>query len=254
MEILTHRQRQEWQSNIDSRWVRTGCNNIWDAIFVAFREYRDVSPDLQQEIILTRTKVQPLNSSNFIKRLAEKLYEDNDDNETRKIYCKLLPKKTFYSELEPYLLQFLSKNDDRTALRNEIIEKSIMLCEYRYEKKKSSWEQELDISEIVNNVLTSIFSDMELNHVSYNEIQIGCKHMEYHVIIITPSEKVLFDSRTWGKGIPDSEYNDVIIVLAHPDGHYDSIGRLSPTKDGNQKISRLFHYDDEAVYFLRKTI
>ena len=77
-------------------------------------------------------------------------------------------------------------------------------------------------------------------------------NLEHQLIIISPQEDVLFDSKTWGEGVSGSDYQDVILVLAHPDHTYDSIGRLSYTKDGHQKISRLFHYDDDIVETLRK--
>ena len=129
----------------------------------------------------------------------------------------------------------------------EVVDKCLLLAEYRQTKKK------VDLA--TEQVMTDVRSFLEkvmrkTQQCSYDVVADAMNRLEHHLLIISPQEKVLFDSKT--STTTDGQYRDVILVMAHPDGSYDSIGRLSYTKDGHQKISRLFNYDDHVMELLRK--
>lgn len=253
MEQLEPHQKQEWKVFSD-HWVRTGCTGLWDAVFIAFRDYRDASSSRRLKILQEKTKLDfPPNEewvTTFFKTLQDdySMEEDEDDIKTNFFY--FLPLKLIVSEILPYTLKFIEKyneeDNDRgmTPIYEEIIDKCLVLAKYR--QKKKALNQVEDLEHQFRDYLTRIFKKTQL--FTYEDICKGMVNIEHQLIIISTEEKVLFDSKKWADA---GEYQDVIIVLAHPDGTYDSIGRLSYTKDGNQKISRLFHYDDHVVEFLR---
>lgn len=252
MEILAPREKKEWNAETDARWIRTGCHDIWDAIFMAFRDYREATPEQQHAIIQNKTKTTcRVQLSSIIDDIPNYIYVE-DDNELRYIYRELVPSKVFHSELIPYLNSYVKPDMIDDDIIHETIEKSVLLGEYRYKKKKKhQLLDDINVSECFNTFLKSVFEELRTRKVSYDIVQQVAVSMEYHVIIVSPNEKVLFDSKTWNKGIEDADYNDVIIIMETPSGKYESIGRISSTKDGHQKVSRLFHYDDVAVQKLR---
>lgn len=253
MEQLEPRQKQEWKTAVDDHWIRTGCHDLWDSVFIAFREYRDASPSSQKDMIKNRTNIDVSPSEEWVEEFYEKLQEayKNREDEPHKTFFYLLPLKLISSEIIPYIQKYIEENSNLTMeqLYQEIVEKFLILTDYR-QKKKNFQKPVEEIHQSVCDFLSIIFSNIQ--QFSYDMIQQAMTNIEHQLIIISPQEKVLFDSKTWGEGVDGGDYQDVIIVLAHPDGSYDSIGRLSYTKDGHQKISRLFHYDDDIVETLRK--
>jgi hypothetical protein len=122
--------------------------------------------------------------------------------------------------------------------------------------KKIKDEENLPIHEVRDIITSYIQKQMKRvqtdNVLSYDDLQKACINLGNHVIIVTANDRILFDSFTWKDGIIGSDFWDTLVILAHPDNHYDSIGRLSYTKDKHQKISRLFHYDDILIESIRK--
>jgi len=253
MENLEPRQKQEWKTAVDDHWIRTGCHDLWDAVFIAFREYRDASPSSQKEMIRSRANIDISPSGEWVDGFFEKLkesHEDRRDDEHQKTFFYLLPLKLISSEIIPYIQNYIDGNSPTMEqLHEEIIEKCLILADYRQKKKNFQMPNE-EMRQLVSDCLETIFNRIEM--FSYDTIQQAMANLEHQLIIISPQENILFDSKLWGEGVEGGDYQDVIIVLAHPDGTYDSIGRLSYTKDGHQKISRLFHYDDDIVEALRK--
>jgi len=254
MEQLEPRQKQEWKTAVDDHWIRTGCHNLWDAVFIAFREYRDATPSSQKEMIRTRTNIDNTPSAEWVDvflEILKELYKNRKDDEHQKTFFYLLPLKLISSEIIPYVQTYINNNSNLTMeqLHEEIIEKCMILADYR-QKKKNLEKPTEEVRQLVGDCMESIFNMAE--NLSYDTIQQAMANIEHQLIIISPQEDILFDSKVWGEGVEGCEYQDVVIVLAHPDGTYDSIGRLSYTKDGHQKISRLFHYDDDIVEALRK--
>jgi len=258
MQTLLSREKKEWKSQIDDQWVRTGSNNVWDAIFMAFRDYRDATPSAQKNIITERTKIsineKPVSQlvDDIGDRFVELYKNKQDEEEIVKQFFYLVPSRLIASEIIPYIKEYVVQNNNdvnKSMLYNEILEKCCLLGNYRQKKKMPDVED--DISKDFDVVITKIFNELE-KPISFDLLQEAMRNVEYHLIIISPTEEVLFDSRTWKEGILDSDYYNVVIILSHPDGSYDSIGRMSYTKDGHQKISRLFNYDDECIEVLRK--
>lgn len=250
METLDPRQKQEWKSGIDDRWLRTGCHDMWDAVFIAFRDYRDAPPTVQKEMIMERTKIQCPSLQEWVSRLYQKLVEEKsvnpDDHDDKTLFFKLLPLRLLSSEILPYIERYMEENPKCSLedIKHEIEDKCRLLAEYRQQKKGYDVQ---GLKERVQQYLLGVYK--KIQHIPYDEIQTAMGHVGYDLIIISPHEKVLFDTKTEKNG---DDYQDVVIILSHPDGSFDSIGRQTYTKDGHQKISRLFHYDDEAVDILRR--
>lgn len=254
MESLEPRQKQEWKTAVDDHWIRTGCHDLWDAVFIAFREYRDASPSAQTNMIKTKTQIDFSSPSDeWIQAFYERFQEKYSHRaEMDQIFFQLLPLKLFTSEMMPYIQNYVQHHEKLSMeqLQEEIIDKCIILADYRQQKKKMSMTAE-EVHQLVRDYFVKVlFKDVLL--VSYDKIQEAMINLEHQLIMISPQEEILFDSKTWGNGVSGGDYQDVILVLAHPNNTYDSIGRLSYTKDGHQKISRLFHYDDDIVETLRK--
>jgi hypothetical protein len=256
MGTLEPRQKQEWKTAMDDHWIRTGCSDLWDAVFIAFREYRDAAPSTQTAMIKDRTKVDNCPTEGWVgalhQRFQEKHKDRGDGDENEKLFFQLLPLKLFTTEMVPYIQNYISHNAGLTMeqVHEEIIDKCKILAEYRQQKKKLEIPPEQLENVVCDYLRNNVLKGLE--QISYDSIQEAMTNIEHQLIIISPQEKVLFDSKTWGEGIDGGEYQDVIIVLAHPDNTYDSIGRISYTKDNHQKISRLFHYDDDIIENLRK--
>lgn len=257
MEQLQQGQKQEWKSSVDERLIRTGCRDIWDSIFIAFREYRDLSPELQQEMIRKKTNTDMSPSIEWVDsfhKTYQQKYKDRskDDNQSFQQIFQLLPLKLVVSEIVPYIQYYITQNHNLTMpqLQEEIIDKCVLLADYR-QKKKNLGLADDELAQMVRDTLTDCIFN-EIHQFSYDTLQQAMTEIEHQLIIISTEEKVLFDSKTWGGGVEGCDYQDVIILLAHPNNTYDSIGRLSYTKDGHQKISRLFHFDDDIVETLRK--
>lgn len=251
MEALQPRQKQEWKTAVDDHWIRTGCHSLWDAVFVAFREYRDAGPEVQKEMIRKKTKTDNALLEEWLRSFYqqyEEMYEERPP--ALRAFFKLLPLKLFSLEMMPYLENYIKNDQDLTLeqLQEEVVDKCILLADYRQKKKNLDFM----VHPMVRDSLTGmLFKDL-VPALSYDRIMEGMSNLQHQLIILSPEEEVLFDSKTWGEGMTGGDYQDVILVLAHPDNTYDSIGRLSYTKDGHQKISRLFHYDDDIVEALRK--
>lgn len=259
MEQLEPRQKQEWKTGLDDHWIRTGCNDLWDAVFIAFREYRDAPPSLQMEMIRNKTSIDPFPMEKWVldfhEKFQEKYLERADMDKEQRVFFNLLPLRLVSTEIVPYIQKYIANNNKTTKgqLQEEIIDKCIILADYRQKKKGLDKTPDEVVHLVYDYITNNIFN--EIQQTSYELIQQAMKNIGHHLIIISPEENVLFDSKTWGGGVgEDNFYQDVIIVLAHPDNTYDSVGRLSYTKDGHQKISRLFHYDDDIVESLRKQI
>lgn len=250
METLGPRQKQEWKSTLDDHWIRTGGHDLWDAVFMAFRDYRDASPSSQMEMIRQKTGIrQQQPSQGWVDVFYEKMSDASAVDKEGFFY--LIPLRMISSEIIPYTKKFIAENNEigMDQLQEEIIDKCILLAEYR-QQKKNIQKTTSDIQDDVKGFLTTIFKSMQ--PFSYDEIQEAMVNIGNQLIMISPQQEILFDSKTWKDGMEDGEYQDVIIVLSHPDGTCDSVGRYSFTKDGHQKISRLFHYDDDVVDALRK--
>jgi hypothetical protein len=247
MEKLAFRQKQEWKSGTDSHWVRTGCSGLWDAVLTAFRDYRDAPPASQLEMIRERTGLAPPQpSEEWVGAFHEKLKEGAADRE--EVFFHILPKKLLSQEIIPYMQRYIQEtpNLGMGQLHEEIVDKCFVLAEYRQTKKNLPYTTE-ELRDLVRGFLHKLFREMD--QITQEDIQQAMERLEHQLVLLTPQEKVLFATQN-----PDGGYQDVVLVLAHPDNTYDSIGRISYTKDGHQKISRLFHYDDEAVEALRKNL
>lgn len=255
MEPLALRQKQEWKNTMGGNWVRTGCDGLWDAVLLAFREYRETSD--QKNMIQEKTGISKQTpSSEWVNDLYRKLQEaslekEDGTNEKDHVFFKLIPLRLFSAEIIPYLQKFMADNRGASLeeVMEEVADKCLLLGEYRQTKKKIPMSEE----EIKTHIRTFLEKMMrQTQKCSYDVVVEAMNRLEHHVIMISPKENVVFDSKLWKDGMEGGEYRDVILVMVHPDGTYDSLGRLSYTKDGHQKISRLFNYDDPVIELLRK--
>lgn len=267
MELLSRGARKDWKAGLDPRLIRTGCRDLWDAIMWGFRDYRESMPDVQKKMVQEKFhSVAPTDSVSSRARwetFERLLYDEyrkikehtdavDDDGE---LFFFLINPRLIETELSPYIRESLENDWD--TVENEIVDKCRLLAEQRVRKKlKNQEDREIqDVREIVTSYLRRLAARTGGgNRISYDHLQKACAQLEYHVILISPNEKVLFDSSTWKEGIPGSEYWDTILVVAHPNDAYDSLGRSSFTKENHQKISRLFRNDDILIETLRKKL
>lgn len=260
MDVLGLRARKEWEAQSHPRLLRTGCHDVWDAIFWSIREYRDASEEQRKKMIKKQTRIDPYKRAcaDQMKRTQDNIMEDylrekqarSEEDTDRKIFFSLFPHRLLESELFPYLDEFIEQTEDVVwdRVREELVEKALLLGEYRIQKKKL----DVDMKEIAPGIESYLRAQMTSSeHVSYDLIWEACMMMDYHVMIISSEEKLLFDSHTWKDGIPESDFRERIVVLAHADGRYESIGAYSFTKDHHQKISRLFGHDDDFICLLQ---
>ncbi|NBV29624.1 hypothetical protein EBS02_11555, partial [bacterium] len=62
------------------------------------------------------------------------------------------------------------------------------------------------------------------------------------------SEKSYFDTKDFGR----SDSRDVVLLLYHPEVHYENLGRYYGTEQGGGGLSRIFSKDDPLIEFLRR--
>jgi hypothetical protein len=264
MEVLGLRERKEWESVNHPRLLRTGCTDVWDAIFWSIREYRDADTPRRLELIRKYTRMDPQKrmSVERIKRVCEDILRDSqeeedeeNENEDRDMFFSLFSRRLLETELFPFMMEYIeNESSDWTRIREEMMDKSNLLAEYRLKKlaKKTGGSTTIEeVAPMIKRYLGSRF-DTEAGAVSYDTIWEACLMLDYHVLILSSEEKLLFDSYTW-KEIPESDFRECIIILSHVEGGYESIGVYSFTKDNHQKISRLFGHDDELVMALRSS-
>jgi len=273
----------EWTSQkIAPRMIRTGCRNIWDAIFWVFRDYRELDTETKQENkIREKTGLEVKNNKNVVEQMdevkailqrdyAETEAEDDDENEmdedtvNRRVFFSLLNMRLLETELYPYLEDFVKNRASKCEwkeVQEEWLEKSFLLAEYRVEKKmnkKGISPKKEDMEKVRDSIEQYLLNRFPSDPCSpsYDRIQQACGQMGYNVILISPSEKVLFDSLTWKDGGEDknidSSFMDNILILAHPDGSYESLGTFSYTKEGLQKITRIFSAESDIICYLRR--
>jgi len=267
MEVLGLRERREWESVNHPRLLRTGCADVWDAIFWSIREYRDADAPRRVELIRKYTRMDPQKRmsmermkrvcGDMLKELQDANHEDEEnENEDRDMFFSLFSRRLLETELFPFMMEYIeNESTDWKMIREEMMDKSILLAEYRLKRlTKKSGGSTITIEQIapmIKRYLGSRF-DTEAGAVSYDTLWEACLMLDYHVLIMSSEERLLFDSHTW-KEIPDSDFRECVIVLSHVEGGYESIGVYSFTKDNHQKISRLFGHDDELVVALRSS-
>lgn len=239
MEPLGLRQKKEWRAGLDDRWVRTGCRGLWDAVFLAFRDYREASPVGQAAMIEEKAGVRETWGAGWEEKMCSKLYDGSGNDE---LVAKLLPRRLMVSQVIPYVQNNLM-GGTLAGLEEEVADKCFLLVEYRQEKKGVAPVEGL--RDRVRAFLEPAFCLLRSSLADYGQVGAAMGKLGAQLIVVTPQEGVLFDSGGGGD-------LDVVIVLAHPDGTFDSVGRVSHTKDGHQKISRLFRCDDEVVEMLRR--
>lgn len=262
MEVLAPGERRDWKTSYDTRWVRTGCNHVWDALMWPFREYREMTPPQQRVLIRQRLGVEQQEKTphqlakEFMDLLAEEKNSKTDDD-NKKIFYSFVPRRLQQSELVPHIFDMILSNPDIEwdTVRREITDVSLQIAAHRLEKKFNDEASIDEIRPFILKFLDSVFDRISIQPViGYDAIATACKNAGIHAIFLSASESILFDSLTWNPDGEQDRYRDVVIVLSHPDGHYESIGRSSLTKDGNQKISRIFSYNDDTIVTLRKTV
>lgn len=265
MEVLAPGERRDWKTSYDSRWVRTGCNHVWDALMWPFREYREMMPNQQKVLIRQRLgidyqgKTPHQLAKEFMDILAEEKNDMSRTDDNKTIFYSFVPRRLQQSELVPHIFDMILSDPEITwdAVRQEIVNMSLHIATHRLEKKFNFNDDEANIETIrpfIMEFLQSVFDRIIVYPaVGYDTIAVACRNAGIHAIFLSASESVLFDSLTWNSDGKEDPYKDVVIILSHPDGRYESIGRSSLTKDGNQKISRIFSHNDDTVSTLRKT-
>ena len=147
------------------------------------------------------------------------------------------------SEIVPYAQKHFPQMA-LAELEDEVADKCFLLAEYRQAKK--GVDVPGGLRENVRAFLEPAFCSLRSSLASHDRVREAMGKLGNQLIVVSPTEEVVFDSGDGGDG------RDVVVVLAHPDGSFDSVGRVSYTKDGHQKISRLFRCDDEVVEMLRR--
>jgi hypothetical protein len=259
MQRVKAREKVEWESLNEPCWMRTGSEDIWDAIMWAYKDYRDASADERRVLMRQRLGCipQPRPLSDLLAQVMEAIETDeDDDSDERKIFFTFVPPKVQKTDLAASCSEYIRARPDVTTwdmVEKYIVETCSSLAETTRRARFDSREVSLcDIQPFIELFLRRVFSTLDHTpRVDYDHLNHVCRQAHIHVVVLSPSERILFDSLTWGNDAVRDLQRDVILVLSHPDGSYDSIGRYSYTKDGSKKICRLFSPDDDVIATLR---
>jgi len=248
-------EKEEWSSPAEPCWMRTGCENIWDAILWAYKDYRESTPP--QRLVIQR---QRLGEEVSLERpTGDALYEviqimqtDDNDSDDKKIFHTFIPPRVQKTQLATLVERTLNETDNTHSLKDVLITNSVLLAGERINKKFNSGEFSVDeirpyLETYIKNTLQNL--DLEQKNVSFDILRKVCKDVGFNLLLIAPNERVLFDSQDGRKNEMET-----IVVLAHPTGSYDSLGRFSFTRDGSKKIARLFPPDDDVITALRQGV
>lgn len=260
MEVLQRGQKQQWKSSLDENLMRTGCNSLWDSVFCCFGNYRSASEEEKLRIIQDK---QPdafseeeddsslESTTDLVQSFRKALYDiaSGKPDKDQKIFFAVLSLRFLEMELFPYLKEELDEEISRDDFKTEIQEKVMLLAEHRLKKKAKELSLE-DVEEPILNVLHSlfqtIFSSFSLPEQKLSDL---AQEVGYNIIVLSGEDEVIYDSF-----LSDEEankYKDTIVVRMDTEGNFESIGRLSSTKDGNKKLSRIFVFDDSFIQKLR---
>jgi len=260
MKMLKLREKEEWGTDMEPCWMRTGCLGLLDAIMWSYRDYRDASHEDQVLLLEKRLGGQPPKKEvyDLLHDVCNSISSDPSQTDEKQMFHTFIPSKIQNKILFPYCIDHIKKNTNVVweEVMKLFIEKAVDLAD---ETRRLKFEEEnIQLDEIepyIRQYVSSICSD--INHtprIDYTTLHKLCAKADIDVIILSPVEKVLFDSFTWDvKSYQDADDAtcDVIVVLAHTDG-YDSLGRYSFTKDGSKKVSRIFSPDDDTILALRR--
>jgi len=250
-------EKEEWSSPAEPCWMRTGCENIWDAILWAYKDYRESTPP--QRLVIQRQRlgeevVFERPTGDVLHEVIQIMQSDDNDSDDKKIFHTFIPPRVQKTRLATLVERTMNETDDNHSMEDALITNSILLAGERINKKFNSGEFSVDdirpyLENYVKNTLQNL--EMDQKNVSFDILRKVCKDVGFDLLLIAPNERVLFDSH----GSLDNSKNnkqETIIVLAHPDGSYDSLGRFSFTRDGSKKITRLFPPDDDVIISLRQ--
>jgi len=254
MRILQPGERELYDSPFNPNQIRIGAQDKNDAICQPFAVYRNADPEeqkrFQTERVIVSTR-EPLTCEQKMEQLKKILLGQSSlpgggSEDQEQVFQNVLSPRIVETKILPELERTVGKDwkDVATQVKKQCVEVG------KRRLYKIMGEKEKEIQEIMSELflpyLDTILSQVspeqegekEMSHLSKT-----AQRLEHDIILLTPEEKVLFDSHL--------EFPHVVLVLAHPDGRYDSIGRRSYLKDGKQKISRIFDSQDPFILYLR---
>lgn len=255
MEVLSRGEKREWEGNtLDEHLMRSGCVDLWDAVFTSFSWYRELKTrEKQQAEIQKRLGDMTGELKDWVNRVRNELYYrhtqsiESEDTDL-KIFFNLFSLKILEASFLPFLRE-LNPEFTKDQFCEETRKAVLSIAEYRLKKKARdvSFDEVKDpVLRVFEEILKAAFDQSRGDIPDEYLIKAG-EELEHNLILISPEEKVLFDTRQL---IPDSEFWDNILVLVLPTG-YESIGRISFTRDGHKKLSRIFPFDDPVIVHLR---
>lgn len=267
LEELAPGEKKEWRTELSPRMIRTGCRSVWDAIFWSFREYREASPERQNEMIMKKTGIDVERESLMdrveetiqnVRRSRDSTDTTIDAEEEDKIAAYLVPDDLLEKEWVVHIRGMVAHSGSSPPswekIREEMMRTFELLAEHNLRKKVKEASQ-ISQEELHRVIVQHLERQIPSNtcRSSYQQLQDACRNMDHHVLLLNPEGECLLDTLSWGRGLEGSSFRDCILVLTHPSGQFDSLGASSFTKDGHQKITRIFSSDDDLILTLRQS-
>lgn len=252
METLKIGEKKDWATSLDPQLMRTGCKNLWDAVFMCFANYRNLSEEEQLRMIEEKgviIKSSEKNVKDWVEKFRFLLYETskNQDDPDNKLFFTLLSLRFLELELFPFLHESIPEDISKKSFQQEIEEKVLLLAEYRLKKKAKEFNLS-DVEESIHIILEKIFTQLWEDPLPEGDLNNVSKNLGVHILCISSDQTILFDSFEKNTEI----FQENIVVLVH-ENSFDSVGRCTTTRNGHKKLSRLFGYEDPFIVALRKS-
>lgn len=253
MEKLSPGEKKEWIScSLDPHLMRTGSQDLWDAIFVCFAKYRNAPVDEKEEFKQDHGAIcTEKESSEFLPSFREKLYQQYKEQEdtNTKIFFQLLSLRFLELELFPYLQGWVQENTPTLEeFQQEVVDKTLLLAEHRLRKKAKGIEFS-DVEESLRSVLQILLEPSSSSFDLSEALLPVAQKIRHHILCLSPNEEVLFDTLS---ELSDQTFTDTIIILNIEKDEFESIGRYSFTREGTKKLSRIFSIEDPLLLKCRK--
>lgn len=249
MELLRPGDKQIWETELDSNLMRTGCKDIWDAVFTCFTNYRNATEDEKKQILSEKQAYisKKENVEDWINSFRSVLYATTGrkDNDTE-IFFNLLSLRFIEKELLKYLYTSLPPETTKEQFCEEVLDKTLLLAEYRLKKKANEFTLE-DVQDSIEHVVKDVLEEALESPLPIDDLYRVSKNIGYHIVLINGDGDILFDSKE------EDDYLETILVLVLENG-YESLGRYSVIKGNQKKLSRLFPCDDPLLEKLRSDL
>lgn len=277
--VLELNKLQKYSSLFFDNLVRQGNlhpenpNHFWNALFMAFRDYRNLSSPSDQIEYIHKQRIEMSNKmikkdwlkymEGHIQILPEFTRRFVKDEKMNPILQKLLPNKEV---LMDDILSQLSEYDNLYETICKELEQSFLqelsMIEKR-EKKKISQEKKDKCLGIFKQYIQDIWSQSEESvfHLFVNETKDIQKNIDIYAIpyyLSLLNVKVFFidyktrDLLLWNEYYEshiknEDDCDNYILLVSHDNRIFESLGVIYPDDDKNVQVCRLFTKEDEII-------